>query len=280
MLVVEDEPHAALVVARRLRREGFCVEVVATLGQALACVSVRMPDLVVLDVGSGNGDIPAAMRGLRRLGNLPVVMISPLGDAAERIWGLSLGADDFVPGPLLPDELVERVRCVLRRNRPLAPTPPPAQLLAGPLVLDERSRRVRVGGSWVTLTALEFSLLAFLARHPHHAFSREELLRQVWGYTFGDGATVTVHVRRLREKIEADPAHPVLVATVWGVGYRFDPAPAAPATKSSWAGRPDPWPAAGPRVRANAAGALKQGRPSQPKARLTRASAAEPPSER
>ena len=227
MLVVEDEPHAALVVARRLRREGFGVEVVATLGQALACARVRMPDLVVLDVGSGRPDIPAAMRRLRRLGNLPVVMISPLGDATERIWGLSQGADDFVPGPLLPEELVERVRCVLRRAGAATRAQTVTRFAAGPLVLDEASRRVQVLGAWVSLTALEFALLAFLARHPHQAFRREELLGQVWGYTFGDGATVTVHVRRLREKIEADPAHPVLIATVWGIGYRFDPEPAA-----------------------------------------------------
>jgi len=227
VLVVEDEAHIALVVAGRLRREGFSVHVAATLGESLGLIDQRWSDLVVLDVGPGCADVQATMTRVRRHGELPVVMVSPLGDAAQRIWGLGLGADDFVPGPLLPEELVERVRCVLRRAGAATRAQTVTRFAAGPLILDEASRRVQVLGAWVTLTALEFALLAFLARHPHQAFRREELLGQVWGYTFGDGATVTVHVRRLREKIEADPAHPVLIATVWGIGYRFDPEPAA-----------------------------------------------------
>ncbi len=225
VLVVEDEPTTVRVVAGRLVREGFSVQVVATLGEASGWIADQWPDLVVLDVGPPTGNLRACLELIRADRDIPIVMISPLGDAAERIRGLGLGADDFVPGPLSPDEVVVRVRSVLRRARQASAAPPSTWFTAGPLVLDERSRRVMVLDAWVTLTALEFALLAFLARHPHQAFSREELLGQVWGYTFGDGSTVTVHVRRLREKIEADPAHPILIATVWGVGYRFDPTP-------------------------------------------------------
>ncbi len=226
VLVVEDEPHTVRMVAGRLKREGFSVRVAATFGEASGCLSEGWPDLVVLDAGPINGQLSACLERLRADRDLPVVMISPLGDAAERIRGLELGADDFVPGPLSADEVVVRVRSVLRRAGRAPDVPSPSLFTAGPLLLDEHSRRVMVLDVWVTLTALEFTLLAFLARHPRRAFRREELLGHVWGYTIGDGSTVTVHVRRLREKIEADPAHPVLIATVWGVGYRFDPTPA------------------------------------------------------
>ncbi len=225
VLVVEDEPDTAWAVSGRLLREGFAVRVAATVTDALVSIGLGWPDLVILDVRPGMLEVRADLQRLRGRVDLPIVMISPMGDAAERIWGLALGADDFVPGPLIPEELVERVRCVLRRTRAADEAPPSNRFAAGPLILDEASRRVQVLGQWVTLTAIEFALLAFLARHPHQAFTREALLGHVWGYTIGDGATVTVHVRRLREKIEADPARPALITTVWGVGYRFDPEP-------------------------------------------------------
>ncbi len=226
VLVIAEEPHAVRVVLGRLIREGFSARAVATPAEAMGFIDQGWPDLVVLQVGPANRDVTADLERLRAGRDIPVVMISPMGDAAERIWGLGLGADDFVPGPLIPDELVVRIRAVLRRARGPVAAAASITFVVGPLVLDEASRRVKVLGAWVTLTALEFALLAFLVRHPHQAFSREELLGRVWGYTFGDGSTVTVHVRRLREKIEADPARPMLIATVWGVGYRFDPTPA------------------------------------------------------
>jgi len=177
------------------------------------------PDLVVLDARLPGEDGMAFPR-LRACTNVPVVMISPRGDEHERAWGLQQGADDFVPNPLWPDELVARVRGVLRRARRPSPL---VQLLPGILLLDASTRRVKVGAAWVTLTSVEFRLLEFLARFPDQTFCREELLEHVWGYTIGDVSTVTVHVRRLREKIEPDPAHPGFIVTVWGAGYRFDP---------------------------------------------------------
>jgi DNA-binding response OmpR family regulator len=180
------------------------------------------PDLVVLDPRLP-GDDGFAFQRLRACSDVPVVMISPRGDEHERTWGLTLGADDFVPNPVSPEELVARVRSVLRRVGRA-----PALVVVDiespdPFQFDVVGRRVCVHGTWTALTALEFRLLAFLTGHPTQAFSREELLERVWGYTVGNLSTVTVHVRRLREKIEPDPAHPVFLVTVWGVGYRVDP---------------------------------------------------------
>ncbi|PLS75198.1 MAG: DNA-binding response regulator [Actinobacteria bacterium] len=222
VLLVEDEAHTADVVGRRLRREGFRVQVTGTPGQAGAWIDELWPDLMVLDAWPAPNECKILLQRLRSWSQLPVIMISPLRDSAERIWGLALGADDFMGGPLDADELALRIRSLLRRAGWSA-THGREVVAAGPLVLDDQMRRVRVRGAWVTLTAVEFALLAFLARSPHHAFRREELLEQVWGYTVGDGSTVTVHVRRLREKIEVDPAHPMLITTVWGVGYCFKP---------------------------------------------------------
>ena len=221
LLVVESDAQTAAMARRCLARAGYSVEVSTCMTQAMAWVGRSWPDLVVLDPRLP-GEDGLSFQRLRACSDVPVVMISPRGDEHERSWGLTLGADDFVPNPVSPEELVARVRCVLRRAS-RAPT-----LVAvddrpcDPLAFDIVGRRVCVWGTWTALTALEFRLLAFLAGHAAQAFSREDLLERVWGYTVGNLSTVTVHVRRLREKIEPDPAHPVFLVTVWGVGYRVD----------------------------------------------------------
>jgi DNA-binding response OmpR family regulator len=156
---------------------------------------------------------------------VPIVVLTARGQESDRIIGLELGADDYVAKPFSTKELVARVRAVLRRAKgPLAPSGPeaPRVHVDGDLEVDVAARQARLGGEVVALTAREFELLAFLMRHPGQAFRRDEILEGVWGYRFGDTSTVTVHVRRLREKIEADPASPVRIATVWGVGYRWE----------------------------------------------------------
>lgn len=222
VLVVESDAQTACMARRCLERAGFSVEVSTGGPQALRWLERSWPELVVLDPRLP-GEERLSFERLRACSDVPVVMISPLADEHERTWGLQLGADDYVPSPLCGDELVARVRSVLRRVRPL-----PHLVTVGPttparLELDDASRRVRVGDAWMALTSIEYQLLSFLASHPAQAFRREDLLEAVWGYTVGDGSTVTVHVRRLREKIEPDPAHPVFIVTLWGVGYRFDP---------------------------------------------------------
>jgi DNA-binding response OmpR family regulator len=156
-------------------------------------------------------------------------MLTAKGDEDDRVLGLELGADDYLTKPFSPRELTARVRSVLRRSTaPLAAAPPAEEpIRAGDVVLDPRAHEVLVGGRPVALTVREFELLAFLMQHAGEAFRREDLLEQVWGYTFGDTSTVTVHVRRLREKVERSPSDPSLITTVWGVGYRFDMPPAS-----------------------------------------------------
>ena len=165
-------------------------------------------------------------RKLRALAPVPVVMLTARGDETDRILGLEMGADDYVAKPFSPRELVARVRAVLRRVQGGVETVEAGAspvLEAGDLRVDVAAREARRGGTVLTLTAREFELLAYLMRNPNRAFRREELLEAVWGYTFGDTSTVTVHVRRLREKIEADASQPRHLVTVWGVGYRFEP---------------------------------------------------------
>jgi len=219
VLVVESDGPTAAMAEGCLTRAGFSVRLSTSRRQAMRWVVRSWPDLVVLDARLP-GEEGMAFPRLRACTDVPVVMISPRGDEHERAWGLQQGADDFVPNPLWPDELVARVRGVLRRARPRSPL---VQHLPGTLLIDAGTRRVRAGAVWVTLTSIEFRLLEFLARFPGQTFGREELLERVWGYTIGDVSTVTVHVRRLREKIEPDAAHPGFIVTVWGAGYRFDP---------------------------------------------------------
>ncbi|MFD8427227.1 response regulator transcription factor [Streptomyces coelicoflavus] len=219
ILVVDDDPTVAEVVAGYLDRAGYRVDRAGDGPAALARAGAHRPDLVVLDLMLPGMDGLEVCRRLRERGPVPVVMLTARGDEDDRILGLEVGADDYVTKPFSPRELVLRVESVLRRTRPApAPRPPSA---AG-LTVDPAARRATKHGTELALTLREFDLLAFFLRHPGRAFSREELMREVWGWDFGDLSTVTVHVRRLRGKVEDDPARPRLIRTVWGVGYRFD----------------------------------------------------------
>jgi two-component system, OmpR family, response regulator ResD len=224
ILLVEDDPTVAEVVVRYLEREGFAVEKVADGRDAVRVAGESLPDLVVLDLMLPGLNGLEVCRRLRTMAPVPVVMLTARSDEADLVGGLDLGADDYVTKPFSPRELTARVKAVLRRAQPpLAPEMSPGTIEAGALRVDLAAREVRLRDEVVTLTSREFELLAFMARHPRRAFRRDELLEQVWGYTYGDPSTVTVHVRRLREKVEHEPARPRHLVTVWGVGYRFDP---------------------------------------------------------
>ncbi|MFJ4891033.1 response regulator transcription factor [Streptomyces sp. NPDC088788] len=227
VLVVDDDPTVAEVVSGYLDRAGHLVDRAADGPTALARAAAHRPDLVVLDLMLPGMDGLEVCRRLRAQGPVPVIMLTARGDEDDRILGLEVGADDYVTKPFSPRELVLRVESVLRRARP-APAARP--LDAAGLTVDPSSRRAAKDGVELALTLREFDLLAFFLRHPGRAYAREDLMREVWGWDFGDLSTVTVHVRRLRGKVEDDPAHPRLIQTVWGVGYRFaDPEGAAPA---------------------------------------------------
>ncbi|MEU5423140.1 response regulator transcription factor [Streptomyces sp. NPDC001407] len=224
VLVVDDDPTVAEVVAGYLDRAGFAVDRAADGPGALEKAAAFRPDLVVLDLMLPGMDGLEVCRRLRAAGPVAVIMLTARGDEDDRILGLELGADDYVTKPFSPRELVLRVGSVLRRAQVRAAagpaTAPP--LRAAGLTLDPVARRAAKDGSELALTVREFDLLAFLLRHPGRACGREELMREVWGWEFGDLSTVTVHVRRLRAKVEDDPARPRLIQTVWGVGYRFE----------------------------------------------------------
>jgi DNA-binding response OmpR family regulator len=223
VLVVEDDATVAEVVTRYLELDGLDVVCVGDGQTALRAVTEVAPDIVVLDIMLPGIDGLEVCRRLRSTSAVPIIMLTALGDESDRIIGLELGADDYLTKPFSPRELVARVNAIMRRSQTSVGTSGSHVVTAGDLEVDLGAREVRRNGSHVNLTAKEFELLAFLASHPRRVFSRDELLEQVWGYTYGDRSTVTVHVRRLREKIEADPTRPQHVATVWGVGYRFDP---------------------------------------------------------
>jgi DNA-binding response OmpR family regulator len=223
VLVVDDDPTVADVVRRYLERDGYVVLLAGDGETALRLAAERRPDLVVLDLMLPGIDGLEVCRRLRVGSNVPVVMLTALGEESDRIVGLELGADDYVTKPFSPKELALRVGSVLRRARS-STQPVAAEVLRdGDLEVDVAARRALQGGRELALTVRELELLIFLLRHPGQAFDRAELLEKVWGWTFGDHSTVTVHVRRLREKVEADPARPRRIATVWGVGYRYDP---------------------------------------------------------
>ncbi len=224
MLVVDDDPNVAEVVTRYLEREGFGVEVARDGHAALDRALAVPPDLVVLDLMLPGIDGLEVCRRLRALAPVPVVMLTAKGAEADRVVGLELGADDYLAKPFSPRELTARVKAVLRRAQgPLAaPASGPQRLVDGDLTVDVAARQARLGGEVVALTSRELELLVYFMRHPRQAFRRDELLRGVWGYTVGDTSTVTVHVRRLREKVEPDPGSPQRIATVWGVGYRWE----------------------------------------------------------
>ncbi|GAA3507503.1 response regulator transcription factor [Streptomyces showdoensis] len=225
ILVVDDDPTVAEVVTGYLHRAGHAVEHAADGAAALRCATRNPPDLVVLDLMLPGIDGLEVCRRLRAERPVPVIMLTARGDEDDRIAGLELGADDYVTKPFSPRELVLRVESVLRRSRTAPPAPlGPAVLRAAGIHVDPATRRATKDGRDLSLTLREFDLLAHFLAHPGRAHARERLMRDVWGWEFGDLSTVTVHVRRLRAKIEDDPASPRLIQTVWGVGYRFDPA--------------------------------------------------------
>lgn len=224
VLVVDDDPMVAEVLCRYLLGAGFAAESVADGAAALDRAAAEPPDLVVLDLMLPGMDGLEVFRRLRATTDTPVIMLTALGEEADRLCGLELGADDYVTKPFSPRELVLRVQSVLRRVSGPAPVDTGEPMRAGELLIDPSARQALRAGVPLALTVREFDLLTFLVRHPRRAFSRPELLEQVWGYSIGDLSTVTVHVRRLREKVEADPARPARIVTVWGIGYRFEPA--------------------------------------------------------
>lgn len=225
MLVVDDDPTVSDVVRRYLEQGGCEVRLAADGPSGLAAVNTERPDLVVLDVMMpGINGIEVCRRLRQQLPSLPIIMLTALGEEADRVVGLEVGADDYVVKPFSPRELMLRIRSVLRRaGTSVADLDDgPATLTDGDLTVDTVRRVARHDGRPVSLTAREFDLLIFLLRHPRRAWSRTQLLERVWGWQFGDDSTVTVHVRRLREKVEKDPAEPRRIVTVWGVGYRYE----------------------------------------------------------
>jgi len=227
ILVVDDEASVVEVVTLYLQREGFQVRVARDGRQALAAIRAQLPALIVLDLMLPAVDGLEIMRRLRDdlASDVPVIMLTARRQETDRIYGLELGADDYVTKPFSPAELVSRVKAVLRRaGGSLTAARGERPLRFDDLTIDPKSRLVTVRGQTVELTATEFNLLWFMAGHPRQVFKRDQLLENVWGFSeYVDPSTVTVHIRRLREKIEADPSDPTWLLTVWGVGYKFDP---------------------------------------------------------
>ncbi len=222
VLVVDDEPIVREVVVKYLKREGFRTLEAGDGNRARELLERDPPGLVVLDVMLPGADGLELCRWIRSRSELPVIMLTARGEEVDRIVGLELGADDYVTKPFSPRELAARVRTVLRRSGPQAAKS--EHLSFDALEIDAATREVCKEGERVRLTAKEFDLLYFLARHPRRVFSRQQLMDRVWGYeAVLDTGTVTVHIRRLREKIEPDPSRPRFLETIWGVGYRFAP---------------------------------------------------------
>ena len=223
VLVVDDEPAIADIVSRYLERAGYRATIARTGHDALGHADAARPDVVVLDLMLPDMDGLEVMRRLRRDGQREaIILLTARGEESDRVVGLRLGADDYVVKPFSPAELVARVDAVLRRIEPVPDREPPLRFDG--IEIDPTGRQVLREGQPVDLTAREFDLLLFLAKHPGQAFTRDQLMDHVWHYTFYiDTSTVTVHIRRLRAKLEPDPAQPRYIQTVWGVGYRFAP---------------------------------------------------------
>jgi DNA-binding response OmpR family regulator len=221
VLVVDDEPIVREVLSRYLTRDGYVVDTAADGVQALDAFERGAPDIVLLDLMLPLVDGFEVFRTIRLSGDTPVIMLTAKGEESDRIVGLELGADDYVTKPFSPREVVLRVGALLRRTS-LSPSSEP--IVFDGLAIDPDRREALLDGARVELTRKEFDLLYHLASHPGVVFTRTQLLAEVWDFAFdGDPATVTVHIRRLREKIEEDPSSPRRLVTVWGVGYRFDP---------------------------------------------------------
>jgi DNA-binding response OmpR family regulator len=227
IVVVDDDPTVADVVGRYLIRDGHSVQCAHDGYEALRLVEQQPPDLVVLDLMLPGIDGLEVCRRLRERWPIPVVMLTALSDETDRLAGFETGADDYVTKPFSPRELAMRVRSVLRRARgnSLPDKPEPGGMGDGNLSVDLGPHEVRIGGKLIQLTSREYDLLVYMMRNPRKAFTREQLLNEVWGWTFGDTSTVTVHVRRLREKLEGNPTMSKRIITVWGVGYRYEPVP-------------------------------------------------------
>ncbi len=208
---------------RQLEREGYRVRRALNEAEAIHLTRSSWPHLVVLDVSSSGSHDLSTFERLRSRSDVPIVMLSPLADEEDRVNGLNRGADDFLPRPVSSRELAARVASVLRRSLGASGDDDDGCVVAGAVTLNERTHEVTVRGRPIAFTGMEFKLLCYFVHRPYDALDRATLLEQVWGYTVGDGSTVTVHVRRLREKIEADPAAPSLIRTVWGLGYAFHP---------------------------------------------------------
>jgi DNA-binding response OmpR family regulator len=222
VLVVDDEPIVREVVVSYLQREGYRTLEAEDGDRARELLESESPSLVVLDVMLPGTDGLELCRWIRGRSELPIIMLTARGEEADRIVGLELGADDYVTKPFSPRELAARVRTVLRRSR--SEVSEGERLSFDELSIDVRTHEVRKDGTELRLTAKEFDLLWFLARHPRQVFSRDQLMDRVWGYEAAlDTGTVTVHIRRLRSKIERDPSTPRHLETLWGVGYRFVP---------------------------------------------------------
>lgn len=225
VLVVDDEEIVREVVCSYLEREGYSTRQAAAGREAIELIESEQPDLIVLDVMLPEIDGFSILGELRKRDDIPVILLTARTEETDRVLGLELGADDYVVKPFSPRELAARVRTVLRRASRTEPTPMEPMIAFEGLEIDTLSREVRVDGEPVEFTAKEFDLLAFLASSPRQVFSRGQLLEQVWDSStdWQDASTVTVHVRRIRRKIEKDPNEPRRIATVWGVGYRFEP---------------------------------------------------------
>ncbi len=224
ILVVDDEPNIREVVELYLRREGFEVDTAADGAAALQALEGHRPDLIVLDLMLPLLNGMQLTRTLRESDyGVPIIMLTAKGEEDDRIAGLELGADDYVTKPFSPKELVARVKAVLRRANAASASEAPAQpITIGQVMANPATRQVWVSDREIVLTAKEFDLLWFLMSHPGQVFTRDQVLDNVWGFDFfGDASTVTVHVRRLREKIETQPTKPAYILTVWGVGYKF-----------------------------------------------------------
>ncbi len=225
LLLVEDDSEVAEILSRYLRHDGYEVEAVADGAAALLRADLGWPDLLVLDLTLPDLDGLDVCRRIRVADSVPIIMVSGRGSEAERVLGLDCGADDYLVKPFSPRELAARVRAVLRRATTTASAAGSAiePLTAGAISLDTRTREVLVREAVVELRPREYDLLALLMSRPREVLDRETLLTEVWGYSFGGAGTLSVHIRRLREKVEPDPANPRHIITAWGVGYRFDP---------------------------------------------------------
>lgn len=224
ILIVEDEPSIAEVVSLYMRRAGYQVKVISDGELALQAMEQQLPDLLILDIMLPGIDGLSITRWLRDRSDTPIIMLTARRTEADRIAGLEMGADDYVVKPFSPQELVSRVRAVLRRTHGVGLNSADQPLTYGNLSIDPTTRLVYLGDEEIGLTAKEFDLLWLMASYPRKVYTREQLLDRIWGHSdYIDPGTVTVHIRRLREKIESDPAKPAHLITVWGVGYKFEP---------------------------------------------------------